>query len=306
MILYYSDDYTLASHSFDTTRKARWIAESLRARPIAGVELVAPAPVTQEQLLAAHDAAYVDAVRTGEPRELAESQGFVWDPLLWTMVCASTGGVIAAARDARRDGVAGSLSSGLHHARRAHGAGYCTFNGLALAALDALAQGARSVLVLDLDAHCGGGTHSLLAHDPRVQHADIAVSDYDRYLPEGAHRLTLVENAARYLPAIERMLSDLERDEPYDLCLYNAGMDPYQGCDIGGLAGVTHTTLTARERLVFQWLPAHTRAAAFVLAGGYTGRDLSQDQLVALHRLTIEAASEAASEAATSWPGAKS
>lgn len=297
MKVYYSDEYTLASHAFDTTRKARWIAESLRARPVAGVEVVAPAPVTGEQLLAAHDAAYVDAVRTGEPRELAESQDFVWDPQLWTMVCASTGGVIAAARAARRDGVAGSLSSGLHHARRATGAGYCTFNGLALAALDALAQGARSALVLDLDAHCGGGTHSLLADDSRVQLADVSVSDFDQYQPAGANRLTLVEDAARYLPEIERMLAAVERDEPYDLCLYNAGMDPYQGCDIGGLAGVTHETLAERERLVFEWLPAHARAAAFVLAGGYSGRDLSQDELVALHRLTIEAASDAA----TGW-----
>jgi len=50
----------------------------------------------------------------------------------------------------------GSLSSGLHHARRTHGAGFCTFNGLALAALTALevlTAGAQRVLILNLDAH---------------------------------------------------------------------------------------------------------------------------------------------------------
>lgn len=298
MKLFYSESYTLASYSFDTTRKAGWVAGSLCARPVAGMDLVEPEPVTEDQLLKAHDAQYIDAVKTGEPRSLAESQGFRWDPRLWPMVCASTGGAIEAARAALRDGVAGSLSSGLHHARRAFGAGYCTFNGLALAAMDALERGARSVLILDLDAHCGGGTYSLLGHNPRVQFADVAVSEFDEYQPEGANRLVLVHDSARYIPVIEGMLTSLERAEKYDLCLYNAGMDPYEGCDIGGLSGITRETLEERERLVFRWLQEHARAVAFVLAGGYSGPNLTQDELVALHRLTVVAASDAS----IAWP----
>ncbi|HEX9035492.1 MAG TPA: hypothetical protein VF808_00710 [Ktedonobacterales bacterium] len=294
MNLYYSESYTLSGYAFDTTRKARWVAESLQAQPVAGVALVAPASVTERELRVAHDAAYVQAVKSGEPRYLAESQGFEWDPRLWTMVCASTGGAIAAARDARRDGVAGSLSSGLHHARRNAGAGYCTFNGLALAALDARQRGAQSVLILDLDAHCGGGTHALLGDAPFVRTADVSVSPYDRYTPAARNRLELVDEAGQYLAAVERLLSEIELEARYDLCLYNAGMDPYEGCTIGGLAGITRPILAERERLVFQWLQAHARAVAFVLAGGYTGLSLTQDELVALHRLTIESASAAA------------
>lgn len=293
MKLFYSESYTLASHTFDTTRKARWVAESLRAQPIAGVEFIEPAPVTEEQVLVAHDAQYVNAVKSGEPRDLAESQGFQWDPLLWRMVLSSTGGAIAAARAALSDGIAGSLSSGLHHARRAYGAGYCTFNGLALAALDALDRGARSVLILDLDAHCGGGTHSLLGDNPRVYLADVAVSTYDSYEPSGHNRLMMVQDASRYLPVIKDLLAQIERAEPYDLCLYNAGMDPYEGCAIGGLPGITRAMLQERERLVFEWCRAHARAVAFVLAGGYVSEDLTQEELVALHRLTVESASGA-------------
>lgn len=75
MHLYDSDDYVLAAHGFDTTRKSGWIAESLRADPIDGVELVAPEPLSEADVLAVHDPAYVAAVRDGEPRSLAESNG---------------------------------------------------------------------------------------------------------------------------------------------------------------------------------------------------------------------------------------
>jgi acetoin utilization deacetylase AcuC-like enzyme len=152
---------------FETTRKAKWIAESLVTAPIDGVQIVAPTPLTEDEVVEVHDSAYVAAVRTGKPRHSAESQGFGWDAQLFPMVLTSNGGAVAAARAALAgERVAGSLSSGLHHARRAYGAGFCTFNGLAIAARAAMAAGARSVLILDLDAHCGGGTHSLISDEP--------------------------------------------------------------------------------------------------------------------------------------------
>ena len=134
MRVFYSPDYVGAGFAFDTTRKAQWIAESLDASPIPGIELVEPEPLERWQIEEVHDPEYVEAVETGNPRSLAESQGFAWDPDLWTMVCASNGGAVAAALAALEDGVAGSLSSGLHHAKYDRGEGYCTFNGLVLAA----------------------------------------------------------------------------------------------------------------------------------------------------------------------------
>jgi acetoin utilization deacetylase AcuC-like enzyme len=235
----------------------------------------------------------VAAVRTGEPRALAESQGFRWDALLWPSVRASTGGAIAAAEVALREGYAGSLSSGLHHAWREQGKGYCTFNGLALAAYHALNSGANSVLILDLDAHCGGGTHSLVAREPRIRHADIAVNSFDYYTPTAENSLEMVTDAARYLPAVRELLARLESSGSYDLCLYNAGMDPHEGSAEGGLAGITEETLAERERLVFAWCRAHAIPVAFVLAGGYVSPRLPQERLVALHRLSVEAAATA-------------
>jgi acetoin utilization deacetylase AcuC-like enzyme len=294
MKLFYSSDYVLTEYVFDTTRKARWVAESLQAQPVAGIEFVAPEPVSEAALCALHDPAYVSAVRTGEPRALAESQGFQWDALLWPSVRASTGGAMAAAEVALREGCAGSLSSGLHHAWRYQGKGYCTFNGLALAAFHALASGANSVLILDLDAHCGGGTHSLVARERRIRHADIAVNSFDYYTPTADNSLELVSDAARYLPAVRELLERLEGSGgSYNLCLYNAGMDPHKGSAEGGLAGITEETLAERERLVFAWCRARLIPVAFVLAGGYVSPQLPQERLVALHRLTVETAATA-------------
>ena len=285
----YTPGYVGAAHAFETTRKAAWVAASLASAPIAGLRLRANAPLRVDDLLRIHARDYVDAVRTGVPRALAESQGFAWDPGLWPMVLASNGGALAAARRARTQrGVAGCLASGLHHARRERGKGFCTFNGLALAALDAAEAGAR-VLVLDLDAHCGGGTHSLVGVHPRVRQLDVAVDGFDEYTPAANNTLDLVARPSDYLPTVARRLAELAR-VPIDLVLYNAGMDPHEGCAVGGLPGVTAALLARREALVFGWAARRGLPMAFVLAGGYLGPGLDRAGLVALHRLTLVAA----------------
>jgi acetoin utilization deacetylase AcuC-like enzyme len=295
----FSPAYVGAAHAFDTTRKAGWVADALAAVPVPGVDLVEPAPLAWPDVERLHDPDYVEAVRTGRPRVLAESQGFAWDPGLGPMVLASNGGAVAAALDAlRTGGAAGSLSSGMHHARREHGEGFCTFNGYALAAVAALeaagsgsGSGSGSVLLLDLDAHCGGGTASLLAGEPGFEQLDVAVSSFDGYRGDDAFRLFVVRRAADYLPTIERELEAIARSgQRYSLCLYNAGMDPFEGCATGGLSGITAEVLAARERLVFAWCRERRLPVAFVLAGGYIGPGLSVDELVALHRTTIEEA----------------
>ena len=195
--IFYSPQYVGSAHAFETTRKAKWVADSLGSAPIRGIELVSPPSLSYETLVQVHDPAYVDAVQTGVPRDLAESQGFGWDAGLWSMVLASNGGAVAAGLAALQSGVAGSLSSGLHHARRDHGAGFCTFNGLAIAAREALAAGAASVLILDLDAHCGGGTASLIAEEPRIWQVDVSVCDFDRYESRERARLQIVRDGWR-------------------------------------------------------------------------------------------------------------
>lgn len=99
MNLFHSRQSVTAGYDFPTTRKAGWVAASLAERPIDSVELVEPRALEPDEL-GVHDPAYVAAVMTGEPRELAESQGFDWDPQLPASMLAMNGGMVAAAVDA--------------------------------------------------------------------------------------------------------------------------------------------------------------------------------------------------------------
>ena len=284
--VFYSKDYTASEYAFDTTRKSRWIADSLTDDPIPGIVLREPEPLSADEIAAVHDRSYVEAVRTGSPFHLSMSQGFDWDPGLWTMVRASNGGAVEAALYALHSGGgAGSLSSGLHHATRGHGAGFCTFNGLALAVNAIKADDPLTrVLILDLDAHCGGGTYSLLSGVDGVSCIDVSVSPFDEYRPfRDDWTLDIVDDTSMYLWTIQ---SRLEVAPDADIVLYNAGMDPFQGGRIGRAMGITEQVLAEREELVFEWAKQRGLPVAFVIAGGYT----SKETLVRLHRLTLEAA----------------
>ncbi len=289
--VFYDRSYTGSTYAFETTRKATWVAESLAADPIAGIRLVAPQPLGWEQVAQIHAPEYVQAIRTGEPRALAQSQKFDWDTGLAPMVLATNGGAVAAGLNAMRHGVSGSLSSGLHHARRARGAGYCTFNGLVMAARAALDAGARAVLILDLDAHCGGGTAELIADEAYIWQQDVSVDDFDQYDSSDRVRLHMVRDSAAYLPQVQACLDAVDTEGvAFDLCLYNAGMDPHEGSADGGLQGITAQMLQKREAMVFDWCRRRGLPVAFVLAGGYIGARLDAPGLVALHRLTLAAA----------------
>jgi acetoin utilization deacetylase AcuC-like enzyme len=141
-------------------------------------------------------------------------------------------------------------------------------------------------------ANRGLSAHELIHGDERIWQMDVSVNAFDQYEPLGNNQLEIVHDGSRYPRMIERKLTWLEREAPrFDICLYNAGMDPFGGCSIGGMQGVTQKVLCDREVAVFSWCRMRGVPIAFVLAGGYLGPGLECAGLVALHRLTLEVAS---------------
>lgn len=290
MKVFYRPEYTMAGHDFDTTRKAGWVADSLKNNPIEGVELVSPKLIDDSAFGKAHAFGYVKAVRNGRNRWLASSNGFKWDKKVFPMVRASNSGIVRATEVALATGEhTGSLSSGLHHARYNEGSGFCTFNGLIIAAQAALAAGARRVAIIDFDAHGGGGTDEMLkihGLQDKVWHADVSVDAFDMH--DGmTGTYEYVTDARVYL---EAMYDALDWIPEVDVAIYNAGMDPHEDCVIGGRDGIDAKMLQDREKLVYDWAAERQVPVAFTLAGGYLSYNLKQDQLVDLHRLTVKAA----------------
>jgi acetoin utilization deacetylase AcuC-like enzyme len=288
--VFYSDDYVAISHAIDATRKPQWIADSLRHTPIPGVQLMAPSPAAEADLRQVHTPEYLLAVQTGEPRALAETSTFPWDPGVWTAELASCGGMIAAARCALDEGMSGSLSCGFHHARRERGWGHCTFNGLALATVVMRQVRIERILCIDLDAHCGGGTYSLVGTLPAWRQLDVSLFPTDRYRPTLPSTLDIVESSNQYLDTLQRRLDGLPTAADFQLCLYYAGMDPHEGSAFGGLPGLDARMLRQRDQMVFAALRQCKIPCAFAVGGGYLGPGLDREGLVALHRATIELA----------------
>ena len=270
--IFYDNDYVLES-GIETRTKAKPIADIIIAEELSGVELCSPRKATRQELEEVHSPEYLDSLWNGD-QDLLRS------------LLASTGGVLEAVDQALIDGFSGSLSSGLHHAKRTHDEGFCYINGLALAALRAIhVHGLTDIAILDLDAHCGGGTFELIGNDPRVRLADVSTNSYDSWKSfELRHHLKVVRDSNNYLVEVEKALKHLSGIQ---FLIYNAGMDPFEGCSTGGQPGITREVLQRREKLVADWCRENNVPVLFVLAGGYAGPKLDLEGVARLHLLTI-------------------
>jgi acetoin utilization deacetylase AcuC-like enzyme len=283
--IYWNEQYTNTHHAFDTTRKSKEIAEQLGPDTITDPSYATP--LADQAIQDTIHPRYYDALQTGAPKTLSESNGFEWDPGIWEMALNSTAGVIYAAADAyRNQRIAGSLSSGLHHANNEHGSGFCTVNGLAVASNFMLKNNPHMrIAILDFDAHCGGGTVTSLRQlgiDRHVEQYDISTDGFDSYRQDNTHTIKYVKTDEEYLNAVQEVLNLLPRDEnKIDLVLYNAGTDPYPT--------ISKEALQERENMVFYETCRAEIPVAYVLAGGYTF-DQTMEELVQTHINTINSA----------------
>ena len=295
MKVFYNRDYHGSLHARETTRKSQLIAQQITDFS-KEIELVDPSGLygeTEQLINVLHSEAYVNAVKTGSPRNLAESQGFNWDPGMYTLAIAHNAGCIAAIDEAmRHNTIAGTLSSGLHHARKDYGVGFCTFNGVALAAHRAIANGANRVLILDFDAHGGGGTQSLItdfAEQDRVVQIDVIVSPFDVTLDDDTMSMTFISESEDYNTWIDHALRSAQRlhdFKKFDVVIYNAGMDPLND-------RVTEQQIVKREAAVAKFLTDNRLPCAFTMAGGYKWGGYTLDDVADFHMININAMNSA-------------
>jgi len=263
-------------------RKFQGVADGLAG--CSWVRVERPEPATPDEIARVHSLAYRDAVRTGEPRALAESQKFPWSPALWPSVLLTNGSAIAAGARALDDGVAAALASGFHHSHADHGEGFCTFNGLVVAGEALRAAGrVRTVAVLDLDLHYGNGTASLCATRPWLFNCSIYGNDYWQNRPyrdvenvrhaDGPNHVSFAlpngSGRRELFSALERGVAAISAWGRPDLVLYQAGADPYFEDPYSPLA-LDQGDLRERDRFVFDWAHGMSLPIAWVLAGGYT------------------------------------
>lgn len=214
--------------------------------------LRAPEPVTVADFERAHTRTYIDDVfALRVPNGFGTFSRAVNDSLPYT-----SGALLTAARWAlaARTAVAAPVS-GFHHAHHRAGGGFCTFNGLMVAALALQAErpGLR-IGILDYDYHYGDGTDDILEKKraPGIIHVSA-----------GEH-WSRPEQADAFLEVIPTHLTAMA---DCDLVLYQAGADPHIDDPLGGF--LTTTQMARRDWRVFHGLRERGIAVAWVLAGGY-------------------------------------
>jgi acetoin utilization deacetylase AcuC-like enzyme len=217
------------------------------------MEIVQPQPARLAELCRAHDASYVREVLA-----CRRANGFgrtcpdIAASLPWT-----TGSFLSAARHAAATGEpALSPTSGFHHAGWDSAGGFCTFNGLMVAAL-ALRQEslANRVAILDLDRHFGDGTRDIIRRLSAdwIQHYTFGA--------EGVGR----QGAGKWLADLPEIVERTIRGS--DIVFYQAGADPHIDDPLGGV--LTSEQLALRDRIVFEVCRSRGVGVVINLAGGY-------------------------------------
>jgi len=225
------------------------------------------AAVTPEQLKLVHAGEYVDGVLNADL-----SNGFGnRSKKDATAICYTVGNLLEAADYAyTHDTVAWSLTSGFHHACHSDGGGFCTFEGLTLAAELLYQNVGANTLIVDEDAHHGNGCMDIINR--------LSMQDYCRYMQSGhTHHSSNLAGYARHLRNV------IDKFKP-GMILYQAGADNWVGDPLGG--SLTMQELYERDLITFKLAKEAGIPIVVTLAGGYAD---NYDDTLRIHMNTGEA-----------------
>jgi acetoin utilization deacetylase AcuC-like enzyme len=225
-------------------------------------------PATEEMLARAHEQSHIDRVRHATADFDADTAAY---PDIFVHAARAAGAAVQVARHSLGGNRAFSLMRPPgHHATRNQAMGFCYFNNIAVAALDALEKGADRVAIWDFDAHHGNGTEAIVAQHPRIAFASI--HQFPAYPGTGGKSFDNITNQpiapmsprAMHMRAARRSLDALLEFKP-DLLLVSAGFDAYRNDPI------TEMALERGDFAIFgEWLRECGVPAGAILEGGYS------------------------------------
>jgi acetoin utilization deacetylase AcuC-like enzyme len=227
-----------------------------------------PVAASETALLRAHSRDYLARIQTAMRDFDADTPAY---PDIYKHAVRSAGAAMNAAQAALRGEHAFSLMRPPgHHATRDRAMGFCYFNNVAVAALDALENGVERVAIWDFDAHHGNGTEAIVAHNPRIVFASIHQSP--AYPGSGERSFANINNypvapyspRAHHVDTSKRALEKLLKFKP-NLILVSAGFDAYAGDPL------VQMTLEVEDFAKFgEWLRNTAIPTATILEGGYS------------------------------------
>lgn len=227
-----------------------------------------PRDATENELLRAHSQEHIGRVTKAAADFDLDTPAY---PNIHKYTLKSAGAGIEAARAALRGEPAFSLMRPPgHHATRDRAMGFCYFNNIAIAALDALENGAGRVAIWDFDAHHGNGTEAIIANNPRIRFASI--HQFPAYPGTGARSFANIDNypvapgtpRQEYVEVIMHALERLVSFKP-DLVLVSAGFDGYARDPLVQMTLEREDFATFGERLGKVDIPV-----AAIFEGGYS------------------------------------
>jgi histone deacetylase 11 len=280
-------------HPFDSRKYGRaWRYLRHRfGRRLPKIHLKPPRAVNRHELLAVHQASYLDRLRDSKYVAQALEVPFLqnlphllidWSvllPMRW-----ATMGTVVAARASLQYGLAVNLGGGYHHAKPNAGEGFCIYSDIAMAIHSLRSEGLlttqQRVAYVDLDAHQGNGVCHAFMSDPRVFIFDVYNATIYPFYDSAARdridcdvRITGACHEQQYLRELKTglpgFLDSIASSQPVGLAIYNAGTDVLAGDPLGGL-NISAAGILERDLFVVRQLRERDIPTVMLLSGGYT------------------------------------
>jgi acetoin utilization deacetylase AcuC-like enzyme len=268
MIIFHDEsclEYSAPGHPERPARIARSVPLIKERHP--DWEWRIPKPASEAALLRAHSRDHVERIRNAMRDFDADTPVY---SKIYEHALRSAGAAVEAAQAALRGQRAFSLMRPPgHHATPDRAMGFCYFNNIAIAALDALDNSAKRIAIWDFDAHHGNGTEAIVANNSRVAFASI--HQFPGYPGTGTKSFANVRNYPlgpgtprhHHVEVAKRALEKLVAFKP-DLLLISAGFDAYADDPL------VQMTLKHEDFATFgDWLRELDIPVATILEGGY-------------------------------------